>query len=148
MEASTHPTELRRMFPDAALELDSARMAHEINQTLKLQGAVSKMEKSARCQIHLANGWFLEFRPMADGSEGFESWTGPVKMRDPEKGTSEIRWIYSVECILRETAHPKDVSLAFQVEASNVERLLKKSLYMIEKLGKKRLVPLPVENID
>lgn len=148
MEASTHPTELRRMFPDAALELDSARIAHEINQTLKLQGSVSRVEKSARCQIHLANGWILEFRPISVVSDGFESWTRAVKTRYQEHGTSEIRWIFSVECILRKIAQPKEVSLVFQVEASTVERLIKKSLYMIEKLGKKRLVPLPIENID
>jgi len=148
MTISITAEQLRSSFPDVELELQTLNLEHELFSVLFFQGSVCRLEKSAELLVALSSGYELVIKPLVSSHGGYAVWTRTQAAVNPETREPMRRQILSTHCTIRKEGQTELASAEFEIEASTLERVVLKALYSMQKVGKKRLVPLPIETIN
>ena len=148
MTISITPEQLRSSYPDVELALQTLNLEHELNNVLFFQGSARCNEKSAEVLVTLSSGYELVVKPLVTSHGGYAVWTRTQAAVNPETREPMRRQIFATHCTIRKEGQAELAATEFEIEASTLERVVLKALYSMQRVGKKRLVPLPIETIN
>ena len=148
MTTSISAEQMRSAFPDLDLALETMNLEHELNEVICFEGYVRRFEKSAEIIVTLSHGYELSIKPLITSHGGYSAWTRTQTRINPETCEAISRQIYATHCTIRHAERQELKTAQFEIEASTLERVVLKALYSMQKAGKKRLVPIPLETIN
>jgi hypothetical protein len=142
------PWEMRQMFPEEARLLEDAFLIHELRQ-LEIIFTRIKLKKSTTIRVSLNDSYELLLSPVDKGPEGqaeWFSWHMPHEHNQPNHVPSKVpAYHMSIRAsikLVRKSENGSDLVHSFTNAQSNLEDLLKSSLFFIKKDKGLNLTPI------
>ena len=128
--------DLRRLFPDAALQMDTQLILHQARE-LGIRPRVNKSAKLPVLRVPLTLDHEISISPVDKGAMGIAEWFTFARPCEYPKDLPEI--VSRVHVNVKDKMFQQDTAESFTIEAPNFEMMLRISLsiyYSINKGGK------------
>lgn len=139
--------DLRLAFPEEAFALETVMLESDLVSKLAYNGYIRKFAGTAEIIIKLSGNHELVISPGFRTELGAKFWGSVRDLRSAEDREVVSKYVISTVCQLRHESRKFETIAEFRIEATSLERVVSKFLYSVQKVCRKRLVPLPIETI-
>jgi hypothetical protein len=125
------PWELRSMFPDVALSLETQSIKSQLRDDLQLKSSVACGPRNARVRIALNDGHFLMIQPVDQSYGSFEWFT--YSQQPDENGNQVVKQsLRTLVTLLKGEKKPaQEIIVSFTTHYDNIEETIRMAMRII-----------------
>jgi len=136
------PWQVRSMFPDVALHLETKSLIMKVREDLCLCINASWGKKNSRIRIPLNGDYILQIEPVDRGYDGYAEWFTYNQDVDPDTGASIITQSIRTCVTLLKGERPNQVAVvSFTTHCPDIEETIRSSMRIIFSHIGQRLTP-------
>jgi hypothetical protein len=142
------PWQVRSMFPDVALHLETKSIIMTIREDLQLSMMASWGKKNSRIRIPLTDEYILQIAPVDRGYEGYAEWFSYGQDVDQETGANIVtQSIRTCVTLLKGERPDQKIIVSFTTHCPDIEETIRLSMRIIFSHIGQRLTPQTRPNV-